>query len=250
MKYGYGYTEEMSLPRMAAFPSIIPTMLHEWYMPYVINPGSTIITIPDTGTIKGKNLSNPAANNKPIQTTINSKLTYKGDGIEDYVTRLDLNFLRSLPTWMIQCVIEFDITMNNQVLNSWNNTNIVSEGWTFIAGNTLGAIVFNSFNSLGVVQTIASGAGTVVDGGKYVISVAYNGTNTLIYRDTTLVTNIASDNLIQRPTQTDNISLFANIRPAGSSAFGKANIGYVGVDSYDATRLTNNITTLKALFGL
>src|SRR5690606_21039364 len=157
---------------------LIPSMHHEWYFNNVQNASGDVITIPDTGTVGGLDLSNPSLSNKPTQTSINGKIAYKGDGVDDVITRNTTDFGRSHGNWMMHfaCVVQTGI-----IFSAFNNTNSNNDGWRVTTNNSFDQVVLSGFSSSGVVQNYVSSAGVVTNGNKYIITTAYTGTNALIY---------------------------------------------------------------------
>lgn len=227
--------------------SLISTMKHEWYFQNVQNPLGNIITIPDTGTIGGLDLSNVALANKPTQSTIGSKISYSFDGTDDYLYVSVTDFLRYYSSWMIHIVVTIN---NGNVISFFNEANALNEGWRIQPNNTLNQMVLGGFNSSGVVSNFASTIGTVTNGQTKVLTIAYNGTNTMMYNNETLIYNTVTSNIVTRPTTTSNIAVSAQIKPLAGNSYSAFNQGYIGVDEYNATRLANNITTLKSKFGI
>ena len=224
-------------------------MKHEWYFNNVQNASADIITIPDTGSVGGLDLSNPALANKPTQSSIGTKISYAADGVDDYLYKATTNFMKSMPTWMVTVVFKYDSSGDgiNQLLAASNESNTKPEGWLLYVNPT--AIVIEDWNAAGTQGGI-NRPFTFVNGQDYIITLAYNGTQSIFYAETTQVGIGTITNPISRPSQTDNVTTFARIRPAFGNFFRRGNIGYIGVDEFNLTRLNNNVATLKSTFGI
>lgn len=229
---------------------LISTMYHEWYFQNVLNASGNIITIPDTGSVGGLDLSNPALANKPTASTIGTKISYAADGIDDYLYKSETNFMKSMPTWMVTIVFKYDSSSNNRFLTSYNETNVNAEGWQMIYNTTAGAFQMFSSDSLGSVTTSVTVTQALVNGTNQIITFAYTGSDVKVYSQTTQIATNTTSNPALIPTQTDNVATMALIKPVNGNVFGKGNIGYIGVDEFDLTRLNNNVTTLKSTFGI
>lgn len=228
---------------------LISTMFHEWYFNNVLNASENIITIPDTGTVGGLNISNPALTNKPTASTIGTKISYTADGTDDYLYTAETNFMRSMPTWMITLVFKYDSSGINRFFSMANETSANFNGIHFSYNNSIGAFLVVKAN--GTTQLIPMNtAQALVNGTNYIFTFSWDGTNLKLYKETTQVFTAVELNPIAYPTATNNIVTFAGITPVSGNFFGKGNIAYMGVDEYDLTRLNANVATLKSTFGI
>lgn len=223
-------------------------MLHEWLFQNVQNQAGNIITIPDTGSVGGLNISNPALTNKPTASTIGGKISYKGDAVDDYLYLANTDFLRGYATWVIHTAFTFDNSAANGIISCFNESNINLEGWRINVG-TNGILQVLSWNSSGVLQTTSSAIGVITNGNSYVFTALYDGTNTKILLNGVEVASAATVNPITRSATTTNISLYSIIRTSGNIYY-KPNIGYIGIKEYNAGTIGNNITTIKNFFGI
>ena len=231
---------------------LIPTMKHEWYFNNVQNASANIITIPDTGTVGGMDLSNPALANKPTASTINGLVSYKGDGVDDYIYKATEDFGMSYANWMCHVVFKYDISINNEFLTAFNETNTNNEGWTLRYSSSGLRFQQLGFNSSGTVANRQSNVQVLVNGNDYVVTFVYTGTNVTFYFGTTQIGSIATDNPFMLPSNVNNLAMFALIKPSSTTgnSYSTSNIGYVGLDEYNLTNLTNNVNTLKTLYGI
>lgn len=227
---------------------LISTMKYEWYFNNVQNASANIITIPDTGTVGGLNISNPALSNKPTASSIGGKVSELYDGIDDYLYKSNTNFLKGMSTWMLTIVVKH-ITGANIYFSAYNETNANAEGW-YIQYTAGGNLILVAHNSSGVYVIPINHSIALVNGTDYIFTFAYDGTNVKLYNQTTEIFTAVAANPIQRPTQTDNIAVSALIRPAFSNVFGKSNNGYIGADEFNLTRLNANVATLKSNFSI
>ena len=231
-------------------PPLISTMKHEWYFNNVQNASGNIITIPDTGSVGGLDIANPALANKPTQSSIGTKISYAADGVDDYLYKATTNFMKSMPTWMITVVFKYDSSSLNRFLNIFNETNTKREGVNIAINHSTSNFVVSAFNSSGGQTVIVNKNESFVNGTNYIYTIAWGGTNISLYRETTNKLESVSANPFSIPTQTDNVSVFGEIKPASSNLFGKGSVGYIGVDEFDLTRLNANVATLKTTFGI
>ena len=225
---------------------------HEWFMPNVQNADGNIITIPNSGSVGGVNFNNPALANKPIASTINGLISYKGNNVDKYIYKSTENFAMTYPNWMCHIVFKYDSSAVNEFLSAFNETNINNEGWTLRYHNTAQRFAALSFNISGTAANRQSNVQALTNGQNYIITIAYNGTSVLFYLGNTLIGTVATANPFTVASNTNNLAMFALIKHLSSTgnSFGPSDNGYVGLDPYNATKLTNNTNTLKALYGI
>jgi len=228
--------------------ALISTQKYEWYMHNALNTTPTVLAY-DTGSLGAKlDISNPALTNKPTASTIGTKISYVSDGVDDYLYKSENDFMRSLPTWMVTAVFKYNSSDQNWFLSCLNEANTTnSEGFFFWYNPSSKFFLVSSFNSAGTSISTPSTLQTLTNGQNYIITYGWNGTNVVFYLETTLVGSIAVSNPLLRPSTTSNIAT-AFIR--NTSFFKPSNIGYIGVDEFDLTKLTNNVATLKTTFGI
>lgn len=227
---------------------LISTMKHEWYFNNVQNPLGNIITIPDTGSVGGLNISNPALTNKPTASTIGTKISYNSDAVDDYLYRSENQFMRAFPTFMITIVFKHIAGVTSRFLSAYNESNINPEGWSLITTGTGASI--QVYNSAGTTSFPVVWGTTLTDGQVYILTYAWNGTNRYIFENTTIRGNTIGGNPILIPTTTKNITTTCRIGGLAGNLFTTGNIGYIGVDEFDLTRLNSNVATLKSTFGI
>ena len=225
---------------------------HEWYMPNVQSPDGNIITIPNSGSVGGVNLQNPALANKPIASTINGLKSYKGNGVDKYIYKSIENFAMTYPNWMCHIVFKYDSSAVNEFLSAFNETNINNEGWVLRYHSTSQRFAALAFNASGTTANRLSNVQALTNGQNYIITIAYNGISVLFYFGNTLIGTIVTLNPFMLASNTNNLTMFALIKPSSTTGnnFSPAENGYVGLDPYNATKLTNNTNTLKALYGI
>lgn len=228
---------------------LISTMQHEWYSNNVQNASANIITIPDTGSVGGLNISNPALSNKPTASSIGGKVSYAADGVDDYLYISTNNFMRAMPTWMFTIVFKYDSSGVNRFFSMFNESSPNSNGIHYSYNNSLGAFVVVKSNNT-TTSTVMSASQALTNGNNYIFTFSWDGTNLRLYNQTTQVFTAVEPNPILFPTSTNNFSVFAIISPSFTNAFGKGNIGYIGVDEFNLTRLNANVATLKSTFGI
>ena len=232
-------------------PPLISTMKHEWYFNNVQNASGNIITIPDTGTVGGLDLSNTALANKPTQSSIGSKISEAADGVDDYLYKATTNFMKSMTTWMVTFVFKYDNSGNNVFLSVANETNTKIEGITFqhiTAGG--GSLRTNIWDGSGTLTIPMVHALPLTNGNDYIITYAWDGTNLKAFNETTQIFSTVTPNPFSIPATTHNVSVMSRIAPNASNYFGYGNIGYIGIDEIDLTRLNANVATLKTTFGI
>lgn len=221
---------------------------NEWFMPNVQNADGNIITIPDSGSIGGVNLNNPALSNKPTAKTINGFKSYKGDAIDDIITKNVTNFGRSYSGWMANFVINYDASSVYRMLTCFNTANPNKEGFEFIV--TTDGITMHTFNSAGT-SSFPISFGSAIGSGKILIIFAYTGTNIQLYMNGILRVNAPASNPLLIPTATTNLSLIGRIATSSNTLISTlTDEGYASFGSYNSTKLTNNSNTLKALYGI
>lgn len=242
----YGSASQVS--NGVVITKLLPDMLHEYLFLNVQNPSGNIITIPDTGTVGGLDLSNPALTNKPTASTIGTKISYSFDGVDDYLYKSENQFMRSFPTFMVTTVFKHNNSGTVRLLSCFNESNINPEGWSLIT--TPIGVSIQTFNSLGASTFPIVWSTTLINGDNYILTFAWNGTNRLIYQDTTVRGNAVGSNPLSVPTTTKNISTMSSIRGLAGSVFTRGNIAYIGIDEYNLARLNNNVATLKNFFGI
>ena len=228
--------------------SLILTQKHEFLFDNVQNASADIITIPDTGTVGGLDLSNSALANKPTASTIGGKISYAADGVDDYLYKSTTNFMKSMTTWMVTVVFRHDGS-DTQFLAAHNETNTNVEGWVFRINSTLALIRMGAWDATGV-ETGYDVPFSFVNGQDYIITVCYDGAQIYYFEQTNNLGGTSISNIITIPTQTDNVTFFARIRPNAGNFFRSGNIAYIGVDEFDLTRLNNNVATLKSYYGI
>lgn len=230
-------------------PALIKTMHHEWYMQQSLR-GKNHILAYDSGNVGGLNIINPTLSNKPTQSGIGSKISYAADGIDDYLYKATINFLKSMPTWMVTFVFKYDNSGFNRLLTSYNETNANAEGWQMIYNTTAGAFQMFSSNSAGSATAVITTTAALTNGTNQIITFAYTGTAVKIYNQTTEIATNTTSNPVLIPTQTDNVATMALIKPVNGNVFGRGNMGYIGVDEFNLTRLNNNVAKLKSEFSI
>lgn len=228
---------------------LISTMKHEWYFNNVQNASANIITIPDTGTVGGLNISNPALANKPTQSSIGTKISYATDGVDDYLYKATTNFMRSMPTWMVTVVFKYDSSVHNMFISMFNeNNNSFKEGVRVWYNNIMNQYTIAIWDNMGNVTFPLIFSAVITNGNNYIITYAYNGTQVKLYNQNGEIYSSTKSNPVLTPSGTTNVSIFADV--ANNNTFGKGNIGYIGVDEFDLTRLNANVATLKSEFGI
>lgn len=232
-------------------PALIKTMHHEWYMQQSLRGKNHVLSY-DSGNVGGLHLINPALANKPTQSTIGTKISYAADGVDDYLYKATTNFMRSMPTWMVTVVFKYDSSNNNRFLIAWNGANIVNEGVSFFYNTTYNALHTQSFTNTGSAYNYLSNTQPLVNGQNYIVNFGWNGTNVVFYLETTNIGSVAAPNPILQTSSTNNISTTSRIRTSNPSGniYEVGNIGYIGVDEFDLTRLNNNVASLKSTFGI
>lgn len=229
---------------------LIATMHHEWYFQNVLDASGNIITIPDTGTVGGLDWMNPALSNKPTASTIGTKVSYSADIIDDYLYKAETNFIKSMPTWMVTIVFKYNSAAGNVFISSFNETNANNEGFYMQFNKNSNIFQLITYNSAGTLDQTTSTVQSLTNGNNYIATFAYNGSDVLFYLETTGIGSTTKLNPINRPTQTDNVTAMALIRPAAGNAFGSGNIAYIGADEFNLTRLNTNVATLKSNFSI
>jgi len=222
---------------------------HEWYMPNVQNADGNIITIPDSGSVGGLNLQNLALTNKPTASTINGLKSYKGDGIDDYIEKKINNFGKSFSGWMIQCVFKYDSSGQNYIFSTASDSSVNAEGVFLLYNTVIGRYQISSYDAYGVAKTYTI-TQALTNGNNYVVTFGYTGSNLVVYHNEIKTFENAITNPFIRPTNTDNLTLLSIIREISTNGFGVTNIGYANFGTYNEVKLTNNIYTLKALYGI
>lgn len=231
-------------------PPLIPTMKHEWYFNNVQNASANIITIPDTGTVGGLNISNPALANKPTQSTIGTKISWAADGLDDYIYKATTNFMRSMPTWMVSVVFKYDSSSNPNVFLAASNTanTTTNEGFFFNYNSSNGFSV-TVFNNAGTLNNTVTGSYPLVDGQDYIVHFGHDSTSFVWFLETTNIGTLVKANSLTGVSTTNNVTTHSLIRGV-SNLYSKSNIAYIGIDEFNLTRLNANVATLKTTFGI
>lgn len=222
---------------------------HLWYMPNTLNQSDNIITVRDTGTIGGMDMQNPALANKPIASTIDGKLSYKGDSVQKYLYKATENFARSYPNWMFHFVVNYDASSVYTMLSAYNTANANNnEGFRFIMTNT--GISMQVHNASGT-STFPIVFGSQLNAGKILLTFAYTGTKLQLYTNGVIRKNFAAANPIQTPTGTTNLSLLATVATTSETLLSSlADEGLAAFDTYNAAKLTADTNTLKTLYNI
>ena len=228
---------------------LISTMKHEWYFNNVQNASADIITIPDTGSVGGLNLSNPALANKPTASTIGGKISEAADGVDDYLYKATTNFMKSMPTWMVSIVFKYDSSSFNTFLSASNTDNVNNEGWHIGYNDVVQRFQTTSNDSSGTQFIQRSNAQALVDGQDYIVTFGWNGYNFVWFLEATNIGIVPGTNPLLRPSSTNNLVSFALIR-GFTNYFSPSNVAYIGIDEFDLTRLNNNVAMLKSYYGI
>ncbi|MDD3875392.1 MAG: hypothetical protein PHT69_02110 [Bacteroidales bacterium] len=229
---------------------LIATNHYEWYLDRARNSINQVLAY-DTGNLGAElDLINPALSNKPTQTSINGKIAYKGDAIDDILIKENvIDFGRSYPNWMAHFVIDYDAANLYTMMSCYNTANANKEGFRFFLNST--TIAIETTNSAGT-NTYPMTFGSTTGGGKIIISFVYTGTNRQIYTNGVMRTNNAvGSNPLLIPSTTNNLSVIGNLWANSQTLNATAcNEGYASFSDYNPTDFTNAINTLKATYGI